>query len=120
MALPTRLPETAAVLVADASVAINLNATRSAAQIIGALAEQVVIVDAVIDELEGGRRKGHRDADDLKSLVAQGLVEVKSLGPAGLVYVERLVVGSASETLDDGEAATIAYARRDKRRRGDR
>jgi predicted nucleic acid-binding protein len=110
MALRTRLPESAAVLVADASVAINLNATGCAAEIIATLPERIVVVDAVLEELEGGRRKGRRDADDLLQLVAQGLVEIKSLGPAGVAHIEGLVIGSASETLDDGEAATIAYA----------
>lgn len=110
MAPPTHSPKTAAVLVADASAVINLNATGYSAEIIAALPEQIVIVDAVIDELEGGRNKGRRDADKLKQLVAQGLVAVKSLGPAGFAQFERLVVGSAPETLDDGEAATIAYA----------
>lgn len=110
MGLRPRLPESAAVLVADASVAINLNASGAAAEIIAALPERIVIVDIVAEELEIGRRKGRGDADSVRSLVAKGLLEIKSLGPAGLAYLEGLVVGSASETLDDGEAATIAYA----------
>jgi predicted nucleic acid-binding protein len=110
MALPTRLPEPAAVLVADASVAINLNATGCAAEIIGALSERVVIVDAVFDELEGGREKGRRDAECMQQLVAQRLVQIDRLSLIGLRHMEGLVVGSATETLDDGEASTIAYA----------
>lgn len=95
---------------ADASVTINLNASGFAAKIIAAFPERIVILDAVADELEDGRRKGRRDADDVRRLVREGLIEIKTLGPAGLVHLEGLVVGSASETLDDGEAATIAYA----------
>lgn len=110
MGLRPRLPESAAVLVADASVAINLNASGAAAEIIGALPQRIVVVDVVAEELDNGRRKGRRDADDVRLLVANGLLEIKSLGLTGLVHLEGLVVGSASETLDDGEAATIAYA----------
>lgn len=110
MGLRPRLPESAAVLVADASVAINLNASGAAAEIIAALPERIVIVDIVAEELKSGRRKGRDDADSVQSFVAKGLLEIKSLGPAGLAHLEGLIVGSASETLDDGEAATIAYA----------
>lgn len=110
MGLRMRLPESAAVLVVDASVAINLNASGSAPEIIAAFPERIVVVDIVADELEDGRRKGRRDADAVQRLVAEGLLEIKSLGQAGLVHLEGLVVGSAKETLDDGEAATIAYA----------
>jgi predicted nucleic acid-binding protein len=110
MGLQMRLLESAAVLVADASVAINLNASGSAQEIIAALPERIIIIDIVVDELEDGRRKGRRDADGVRRLVADGLVEVKSLGQAGLRHLEGLVVGSARDTLDDGEAATIAYA----------
>ncbi|MEJ0098501.1 MAG: hypothetical protein WDO12_01635 [Pseudomonadota bacterium] len=35
---------------------------------------------------------------------------MEALGDAGEALFEQLVVGPASETLDDGEAATIAYA----------
>lgn len=40
----------------------------------------------------------------------KGLIKIKSLGPSGLVHLESMVVGSATNTLDDGEAATIAHA----------
>ena len=37
-------------------------------------------------------------------------MEVVGLGERGELLFEQLVAGAASETLDDGEAATIAYA----------
>lgn len=96
--------------VADTSTVINLNATQCAAEILAALPERVVVVDIAAGELEYGRRKGRADADMLTELRKAGLVEVDSLGDAGEVVFEQLVAGAANETLDDGEAATIAYA----------
>ena len=96
--------------VADTSTVINLNATQCAAEILAVLPERVVVVDIVVGELEGGRRNGRTDADMLVDLRKAGLVEVDSLGNAGEILFEQLVAGAASETLDDGEAATIAYA----------
>ena len=61
-------------------------------------------------ELEDGRKEGRQDAKLLADLRRAGLVEVDSLGDAGEALFEQLVAGPASATLDDGEAATIAYA----------
>jgi len=44
------------------------------------------------------------------SIMSPEYCEVVKLRPEGLIHFETLVVGAASETLDDGEAATIAYA----------
>lgn len=96
--------------VADASAIINLNATQCAAEILGALPQKLVVVDIVAGELEEGRAKGRRDAEMLGALAASGLIEIVHLGDAGDAIFERLVSGSAESTLDDGEAATIAYA----------
>jgi predicted nucleic acid-binding protein len=46
----------------------------------------------------------------LNELAAAGLVEIVSLNDTAMQYFEELVVGPAALTLDDGEAATIAYA----------
>jgi predicted nucleic acid-binding protein len=46
----------------------------------------------------------------LGELVAARVVEVVELDDSSGVHFERLVVGAAAMTLDDGEAATIAYA----------
>jgi predicted nucleic acid-binding protein len=110
MALPPSLSEQPALLIADASVVINLNATGCAEEILKALSHRVAVVDVVVDEINGGVRKGRQDASKLAALIAANVVEVVRLGPQGLLRFESLVVGSAGETLDDGEAATIAYA----------
>lgn len=106
----TSLTDAQALLVADASVIISLNATGYASDLIRALPNRLVVVDVVPQELELGRRNGRRDADLLSELVANGVLEVVSLGNEAERHFESLVVGSAAETLDDGEAASIAYA----------
>jgi predicted nucleic acid-binding protein len=97
-------------LVADASAVINLNATGCAPAIIKALPTRIVVVDVIPGELDTGRNRGRLDADRLQGLVAAGLVSLVPLGDQGWDYFEGMVSGPAAETLDDGEAATIAYA----------
>jgi predicted nucleic acid-binding protein len=70
----------------------------------------VAVVDVVSGELEEGRQNKRQDADLLKKLVDAGHVEIVRLDGKGEEYFEQLVVGAAQMTLDDGEAATIAYA----------
>jgi predicted nucleic acid-binding protein len=110
MGLQTSLPDGNCILVADASAIINLNATGCAAEILEALPYRVVTPDVVVDELEAGKARGHQDVNRLATLVAAGLVDIVTLGDIESIHFEGLVVGVASETLDDGEAATIAYA----------
>jgi predicted nucleic acid-binding protein len=98
------------VITADASTIINLNASGCAQRIVRALKSKFVVVDVVQSELEDGRKNGRRDADLLNGLVADGVFEVVRLDGIAMQHFERLVVGPAIETLDDGEAATIAYA----------
>jgi len=97
-------------VVADASAVINLIATGCAPTIISALPNQLVVADVIPAELESGRRRGRKDSDELSKLVAGGFVEIVHLGNAAVKYFEELVIGPAAATLDDGEAATIAYA----------
>jgi predicted nucleic acid-binding protein len=106
----SRLTNAPTRFVADTSTIINLNGTQCAADILGALSERLVIVDVAAAELDGGKKKGRRDADLLAELKAAGLLDVESLGDVGEAIFEKLVVGPADATLDDGEAATIAYA----------
>lgn len=104
-----RLTDPAA-LVGDTSTVINLNATGCASEILRALPQRFLVVDVVSSELDRGRRNGRADADILKELAAERLIKIVKLDQIGEAHFERLVVGPAAETLDDGEAATIAYA----------
>ena len=96
-------------IVADASALINLVASGTAREIAQTLPVPLRVVRNVARELEGGRPRW-RTSEQLMGLEAGGLVEIVDLDSAALGYFEALVVGPASETLDDGEAATIACA----------
>lgn len=104
------LNDPTALVVADASVAINLNATGFAEPILDALPNRFAVVQEVALELAGGRRHGRNDADGLDALVAADRVHVVQLENPALEHFTALVSGPAAETLDDGEAATIAFA----------
>jgi predicted nucleic acid-binding protein len=102
--------EKSLIVVADTSVVINLNATNRAPGILDALPCRVVVTEIVAAELQEDRRSGRRDWELLQALVISGHINVVALGKAGLTIFGELVVGPAGDTLDDGEAATIAYA----------
>lgn len=97
-------------LVADASAVINLNATARAAEIIKAAPNPFVVTENACIELEMGARNGHHDHRKLTELIDAGLIQRVRLGAADASIYESLIDGSAARTLDDGEAATIAYA----------
>lgn len=97
-------------LVADTSVVINLIATGLASPIIETLPQPFVVVDIVRSELAIGRGRGRMDSEQFDELVSNGIVKVVTLGDFGMQHFEGLVIGAAAETVDDGEAATIAYA----------
>lgn len=104
------LSESNAVIALDASTAINLNATACAATVLSCFKDRIVLPDIVLGELEDGEAKGRQDAQLTKALISAGLIKTVSLWEAGWRCFEGLVVGEAAMTLDDGEAATIAYA----------
>jgi predicted nucleic acid-binding protein len=104
------MPDADAVVVVDTSVIINLNATERAADIVSCLPFRVLVTAIVSGELSEDRRSGRQDAELLAALVEAGHIEVVSLGDIGLDVFAELVIGPASETLDDGEASTIACA----------
>jgi predicted nucleic acid-binding protein len=98
------------VVVADTSVVINLNASFRAADILDALPFRVVVTDIVAGELQEDRRSGRQDGALLDALATAGRIGTVSLNDAALDIFAGLVVGPAGDTLDDGEAATIAHA----------
>lgn len=111
MALPPCSTNLDATLVADTSVVINLNATGCAEAILRRLPQRLKIVDAVQTELSLGQQRDRDDYARLEQLVESGLIEVVTFQTDDAYSLfESLVVGPAAVTLDDGEAATIAYA----------
>ncbi len=110
MECQSSLYDPTSLVIADASVVINLNATGFAASILEALPNRFAVVREVVLELENGQRHGRNDADALNTLVATGHVDLVWLESSGTAHFTSLISGSATQTLDDGEAATIAYA----------
>lgn len=110
MGLPNCSLDPTAPLTLDASVAINLNATGSVERILDALPNSVVVLDVVARELEAGRAKGRTDADKIAALVKSGRAQLVSLSQECEGNFLALVSGSGASTLDDGEAATIAWS----------
>ena len=106
----SHLNKPASRLCIDASAIINLNASACAPDILRALPERLVVVDVVVSELEEGRRTGRQDAQMLAALLQAKLIDTDGLNEPDDKLFEALVSGSAAMTLDDGEAATIAYA----------
>jgi predicted nucleic acid-binding protein len=98
------------VAVIDTSVVINLIATGSAEQIINALPNSIAVVNIAANELEQGRLSGRPTSHQLSQLVSTNTVELVTLDSQSEMFFERLVIGPAIDTLDDGEAATIAHA----------
>lgn len=98
--------------VADASVWINLAATRCAEQILGFYGEPFDITRTAWFELERGRAKGRQSADQIAALENAGLIRVVDLDPQDEELFLELVGGPGAQTLDDGEAATLVYAHR--------
>ena len=97
-------------VVTDASVIINLNATASAAAIISAFPTPFFVTANVRRELAMGESHGHRCGEKLEALISQGLLELAELGPGDDPVYRSLIEGGFKGTLDDGEAATIAFA----------
>jgi predicted nucleic acid-binding protein len=97
-------------LVGDASVWINLDATLEIDRIVRSTSRRFVITETALEELERGRSKGRTAAGTVTSLIKAGLIELVAIQPEHESTFVSLVAGSIFETLDDGEAATLAYA----------
>ncbi len=97
-------------LVLDSSVVINLLATGQPAAILSALAMSIIVTDNVIREITPGGISGGPEVNLLSELIANEIVRVVGLEGQSLQTFFDLVSGSASETLGDGEAATLAFA----------
>lgn len=96
--------------VADTSVLINLNASGRAHDLIRAFPNRFVVTENAISELAAGIKNGHEDGRQVETLMSAGLIELAVLSEDAMATYSALIEGSAARTLDDGEAATIAFA----------
>lgn len=96
-------------LVLDASVLINILATGFAREIFTAIQEPCLVPQAVASEV-------HRDPRDRKKVeplgayVNGGIIKIVDFNDRSLETFVSLVGGDLEESLDDGEAATLAIA----------
>lgn len=97
-------------LALDASVVINLLATGHPVPILRALAVPIVVADNVMREIERGAMNGRHELDLLARMIDDQVVRVAELEDQALQTFFDLVSGNASESLGDGEAATLAFA----------
>ncbi|WP_439620241.1 hypothetical protein [Hyphomonas sp.] len=98
-------------IVLDTSVVINLLATNIAGDILQALPHAPLVTQTAHDELlRGTQLRGYDTSQNLQRLVGDGVVELVDLGPEAKTTFFDLVSGPTVDSLDDGEAATIAYA----------
>lgn len=94
----------------DTSVVINLASTDIADRILRTLPNPAFVLDAVQDDLARNPGKDRRAFDVLAELIQTATVRLAMASNFSQGYFENLVDGSGPDTLDDGEAATIAYA----------
>ena len=98
------------VLVNDASIWINLVATGHIELVLRSSAVRHQITGTALVELESGREKGRRTAGVVADLIARDLVDLVPLSSTDEEVFMDLIIGEPGDTLDDGEAATIATA----------
>lgn len=97
-------------LVLDSSVIINLLATGHATPILKALAVPIAVTGNVLREIERGAANGRPEFELLTAMVNEGVLRVEELKGRALETLFDLVSGTIAESLDDGEAATLAFA----------
>ena len=97
-------------LVLDASVAINLLGTAVSHDILSVIPWQVAIEKRAHREIRRHPVDGRDLAAELNAWELNGWAKVVSLKADARHIFEELTSGSLVKTLDDGEAATIAYA----------
>lgn len=98
------------VIVLDASVVINLLATGTAGAILQALKTSIFVTTNVVDEIERGVTNGRQESKLLTELIDARIVRVDGLSGPSLECFFDIVSGHTSNSLGDGEAATLAFA----------
>lgn len=98
------------VIVLDASVIINLLATGHASEILQALKVPLVVTGNVVREIEQGSANGRPESALLTELISSNCLQLQELSAPTLEHFFSLVSGNTSDSLGDGEAATLALA----------
>ncbi len=109
-ALTSALIDQIDTVVLDASVAINFLGTAVSRDILAVMPWNVVIERRAHREIRRHPIDGLDHVSELEAWELDGYARVVSLQPQARGIFDDLTAGSLAETLDDGEAATIAYA----------
>jgi predicted nucleic acid-binding protein len=91
-------------------VAINVVGSSLSELILQSIPNRFLITDVALEELRSGRQNGWKHGDLTEALVSRKFLEVVSLDSKAEELFESLVIGHTSDTLEDGEAATLAYS----------
>ncbi|MBI1274456.1 DNA-binding protein [bacterium] len=98
----------ASTLVLDTSVLINLHASTYGARILAALPNHALVPEIVAAELEHETSKANGEHKFISELIASQKVQIVILNDQELEIYTKLM--SASPSLGDGEASTLAIA----------
>ena len=108
--LPSDYPDLSkVVLVLDASVAINLMGSGISSTILNAIPSKVLMESRAYREIRRHPIRSRDLASELNEWRTKGLLEVVLLDGQDRQVFDELTTASLGATLDDGEAATIAY-----------
>ncbi len=97
-------------IVLDASVIINLLATGYATEILRALNRPLIVTGNVVREIAQGETNGRHESALLTELIQSNCLQLQELSGSSLEHFFSTVSGSTSDSLGDGEAATLAFA----------
>lgn len=106
----TSLPDSSRDIALDTSAVINIGRSGAGEKILQAIPNRFIVPDAVEFELRIGGLSGKPDHARLLEFFRSGLADRAELSSGSDALFEQLTLGSGRETLDDGEAATIAIA----------
>lgn len=98
------------VIVLDSSVIINLLATANAGAILQALKADLLVTGNVVREIDQGAANGRAESRYLADLIDSRVLRVEELAGPSLGDFFDMVSGHTSDSLGDGEAATLAFA----------
>lgn len=110
MTFSSCLTKTDSGIVLDASVIINLLATKRADEILMALGMTVVTPEEVAREIAKGAENGREEFRGLQGLIDKKVIGVVELGAQSLEAFYDLVSGGTANSLGDGEAATLVFS----------
>lgn len=108
MICSSSLADDLSALILDTSVIINLHACSIGDQIIAAIPNDIAVPDIVVQELQHETGRANGEHRFLQDLIALKRVRSLPLSDAAWLVFERLT--TATSSLGDGEAATIALA----------